>query len=212
MNDGQLRIEPVSGLPARRIAIAATFTAEPVEEALAFWMEEIGRPGSIEFAPYNQVFQQLLDPNSLLGRNRQGINVVLLRVEDWQRFHESANSRRDLESILVQNTADLINAVQSTVARSSTPLIVAFCPNSPVELTDPALRKVYAGIENQIAAALDQIPNLCLIRPDDFRNYPVDNGYDPQRDQLGHIPYTPLLYAALGTILARKIHALTSPP
>ena len=98
MNDDQLRLEPASGSAALRVAIAATFTAEPVEEALAFWMEEIGQPGSIEFAPYNQVFQQLLDPNSLLGRNRQGINVVLLRLEDWQRFQEGANNQRDLES------------------------------------------------------------------------------------------------------------------
>ena len=83
-----------------RIVISATFTAEPVEEALAFWMAEIGRSGSIEFAPYNQVFHQLLDPNGLLGRNRQGINIVLLRLEDWLRFQEDANSQRHIESIL----------------------------------------------------------------------------------------------------------------
>ena len=127
-----------------RVVVAATFTAEPVEEALAFWMEEIGRPGSIEFAPYNQVFQQLLDPNSLLARNRQGVNVVLLRLEDWLRFHDGANSRRDLESILVQNAADLINAVRSAMARSSAPLIVTFCPSSPAALADPEMRKVFA--------------------------------------------------------------------
>ena len=74
------------------------------------------------------------------------------------------------------------------------------------------MREVYAEIEEQIAAALDQIPNLYLIRSDDFRNYPVGDAYDLQRDQLGHIPYTPLFYTALGTILARKIHVLTSPP
>ena len=90
MNHDSSRLEPAPALPVLHIAIAATFTAEPVKEALEFWMEEIGRKGLVEFAPYNQVFQQLLDPNSLLGRNRQGINVVLLRLEDWQRFHDSA--------------------------------------------------------------------------------------------------------------------------
>ena len=95
MNNDQQQLGAVSVSPGGRIAIAATFTADPVEEALAFWIEEIERPGSIEFAPYNQVYQQLLDPNSLLGRNRQGINIVLLRLEDWQRFHEVANSQED---------------------------------------------------------------------------------------------------------------------
>ena len=48
--------------PTSRVAVAATFTAEPVQEALDFWMGELGLPASVEFAPYNQVFQQLLDP------------------------------------------------------------------------------------------------------------------------------------------------------
>ena len=60
----------------RFIAIASTFTAEPVEDPLAFWMDELGQIASIKFAPYNQVFQQLLDPNGLLATNRQGINIV----------------------------------------------------------------------------------------------------------------------------------------
>ena len=68
-----------------RLAIAATFTAEPLEEAMDFWMGELELPASIEFAPYNQVFQQLLDPGSLLSQNRQGVNVVLVRLEDWVR-------------------------------------------------------------------------------------------------------------------------------
>ena len=37
------------------IAITATFTAEPVEESLDFWMKELNIPARIEFAPYNQV-------------------------------------------------------------------------------------------------------------------------------------------------------------
>jgi FkbH-like protein len=212
MNNDQQQLGGVSVSPGGRIAIAATFTADPVEEALAFWIEEIERPGSIEFAPYNQVYQQLLDPGSLLGRNLQGINIVLLRLEDWQRFHEGENSRDALESILEQNADDLINAVRSAMARSSTPLIIAFCPGSSVPLTDPASCEAYARIEEEIVAALDEIPDLYLVRPDDFRNYPVEDVYDLQRDQLGHIPYTPIFYTALGTILARKIYAITSRP
>src|SRR5687768_16173235 len=49
---------------AMRIALAASFTLEPVEPALAFWLAELGYAGEIEFAPYNQVLQQLIDPTS----------------------------------------------------------------------------------------------------------------------------------------------------
>ena len=65
--------------------------------------------------------------------------------------------------------------------------------------------------EDQITAAFDQIPNLCLIRSGDFRHYPVDAEYDLQRDQLGHIPYTQLFYTALGTILSQKYMPLLVP-
>ena len=65
---------------ARTIAVAATFTAEPLEQSLAFWMLELGISARIEFAPYNQVFQQLLDPSSLLATNHTGVNVILVRL------------------------------------------------------------------------------------------------------------------------------------
>ena len=68
-----------------RIAVAATFTADPLKDALAFWMREFGVAPEIVFAPYNQPFQQLLTPASLLSTNRGGLNVVLVRFEDWSR-------------------------------------------------------------------------------------------------------------------------------
>jgi hypothetical protein len=73
-------------LHKQSIAIAATFTAEPVEEALAYWMQELAVPSTIAFAPYHRLFQQLLDPTSLLATNQRGVNVLLLRFEDWLRF------------------------------------------------------------------------------------------------------------------------------
>jgi FkbH-like protein/FkbM family methyltransferase len=67
----------------RDIAVAATFTAEPVGESLGYWLSRLELPGEIGFAPYNQPFQQLLDPSSLFSRNRDGVNVLLIRFEDW---------------------------------------------------------------------------------------------------------------------------------
>ena len=88
-------MEPVHTSP--RLAVAASFTAEPLGEILAFWMKELGFSYEIRFAPYNQLFQQILDPGSLLGANRNGINLVLLRFEDWSRFGPE-RSLQDLEA------------------------------------------------------------------------------------------------------------------
>src|SRR5207302_10137845 len=53
-------------------AIASTFTAEPLEAPLNFWMKELDISFALRLAPYDQVFQQLLDPASLLATNPDG--------------------------------------------------------------------------------------------------------------------------------------------
>lgn len=69
--------------PATRLVLASNFTAEPIEDSLDFWGDYFGVPLEIEFAPYNQLFQQLLDPGSAFRKNRSGVNVLLLRLEEW---------------------------------------------------------------------------------------------------------------------------------
>src|SRR5207237_137877 len=73
------------------VAISATFTGEALEPALAFWLHELKLDYRIQFAPYNQVFQQLFDPAGLLAHNRNGLNVVLARFEDWARFRDTVS-------------------------------------------------------------------------------------------------------------------------
>ena len=66
-----------------RVVVAANFTAEPVEDALRYWSDQFGVRLDVEFAPYDQVFQQLLDPGSAFRRNQNGVNVLLLSLEKW---------------------------------------------------------------------------------------------------------------------------------
>nr|QQH17589.1 non-ribosomal peptide synthetase [Nostoc sp. KVJ20] len=68
----------------QKVVITATFTSEPIKDFLSYWFQEIEIIYSIEFAPYNQVFQELLNPASLLTNNQNGVNVVLVRFEDWE--------------------------------------------------------------------------------------------------------------------------------
>ncbi|UKO95748.1 non-ribosomal peptide synthetase [Nostoc sp. UHCC 0870] len=73
-----------SQISKQQVIVTATFTSEPIEDSLSYWLRAIGVPYSIEFAPYNQVFQELLNPTSLLANNQNGVNVVLVRFEDWE--------------------------------------------------------------------------------------------------------------------------------
>lgn len=202
---------PAQTVETQTIAIAATFTAEPIEDALAFWMQELGFSQRLEFAPYNQVFQQLLDPFSLFAQNQQGVNVILLRFEDWLRDEPNITTTTAAEKIN-RNVEDLMTALQAAVARSATPYLLCFCPASPHMQANAAFMALFQQAEAQMAEQLGPVAGLSLIREADLAVYPVDDYYDAKRDQLGHIPFTPIFFAALGTALARRIHTLKSAP
>src|SRR4028118_2242809 len=79
MEDGTLAEQ--NALP---VNLCASFVIEPLQDYLEYWSNEIGMNIQLSFAPYNQVFQQLLDPDSLLNQSK-GINFLFIRVEDWVR-------------------------------------------------------------------------------------------------------------------------------
>ena len=77
------------------ICISATFTAEPIQPVLEFWARQLGEPWPIEFAPYNQVLQTVLDPTGPFAQNRDGANVLLVRPSDLAQFEGSTSADHD---------------------------------------------------------------------------------------------------------------------
>jgi FkbH-like protein len=195
------------------LAVSASFTAEPIEEALSFWMDKLAISATIEFAPYNQIFQQLLDPSSLLSANQQGINVILLRVEDWCRFNQAAHESGDLSSILKRNAQDFVAALKAAVSHASTPYILCLCPAAVTPLDEVEEKTLFQQIEAEIITELTGLKGLHVIQAQEVLTlYHVEEYYDLQRDQLGHIPFTSEFFTALGTAIARKIYAIKSSP
>src|SRR5215471_18738320 len=139
------------------IAITSTFTAEPVREALAFWMKELGWNYEIRFAPYNQVFQQLLDAAGLLRANRNGVNVVLLRLEDWARV--TAPGVPDLAG-LEQSVDQFVSALVSAAACFHSPILLCICPASPLFLADSERTRFQQRMEDRIAAAAASLKSV----------------------------------------------------
>jgi len=187
--------------PARRteqtIAVTATFTADPLQDSLDFWMQELELPFKVEFAPYNQVFQQLLETSSLLSRNATGINVVLIRFEDWTKSTDNATREAEIE----QNVQNFIQALTPAVQRKT--YIVCICPTAP----DHRHR------EDLLASELEAIGGVHVIKASDIiTRYPVPRIEDPHAEEIGHIPYTSAFFIAMGTMIARKVHAIKRDP
>ncbi|MDB6109318.1 MAG: FkbH like protein, partial [Pedosphaera sp.] len=195
------------------LAIAATFVAEPLGESLKFWMKELELPSRIEFAPYNQIFQQLLDPGSLLAANVQGINVVLLRWEDWERYEGSpeADGLEHGKERLERNVEEFIKAIKMASSRTAVPWLVCLCPTAGVTADNPRL-VIHQQVETRLSAELERLNGFYLVTAKELNElYPVADYHDPRTEELGRIPYTPLFFTALGTMIVRKFHAQKRP-
>lgn len=197
------------------LVVAATFTAEPLNDSLGFWMRELGFPARIQFAPYNQIFQQLLDPSSIVATNRNGINIVLIRLEDWLNGNGTGEADDDDATYraIERNVREFMLALSEAVRRLPAPYLICLCRASPAAGGDPKRARVFKRAEALLRAQVADIDSVWMIFSEELEAaYAVRNYYDAYGEKIAHIPFTPVYYTALGTILARKIYALKSAP
>lgn len=205
MNDENSQTPPES-----RIAICASFTAEPLQAPLEFWSRQLRNPWAVRFAPFNQLYQTLHDPASEFARNRRGVNVMLVRLEDLGQF-----VRLDGEALaqMESNFDKLLDEVAHADGHFAAPLLFLLCPPSPAlmelegwsafsERAELRLREALAGKRGIHARHWREMAN----------QYPAEVWHHAEGEQLGRIPYTDLYFALLATVIARQFDALTRPP
>ncbi|HZP17692.1 MAG TPA: HAD-IIIC family phosphatase [Terriglobales bacterium] len=188
------------------IRIAANFTVEPIEEFLAYWIAELGIRSEIRFAPYNQVFQQLLE-GGLLRTNTGGVNLVALDLDAWLPEGPLAEGRAQLE----RTVADLISILR--VANSGVAGAVLIFPPF-IQLGRNAERAAaVAAARTSILEQCATIPGWSALDLDQTATlYAVSETRDPFTDELGNIPFTEEMYVAAATAAARWIRAALAKP
>ncbi len=188
------------------IVISSTFVAEPLANPLVYMLAELALESELQFAPYHQVFQQLLTPGSELDRNRSGISIALIRLEDFVREPGDLDTARqtvvriadELGAALERFSADLQGSL----------LLGVLSPSARV----PAL--VASAIETASADLVSRVALLGgvhLLTDDEIDRVASADREDARRDELAHIPFSDAHFAALALALARRIHALRVP-
>lgn len=187
------------------VALAATFTADPLQPALEFLLGQSGLPLDVAVAPYNQVLQELISHASKLALNK-GVNLVLVRLEDFVR------DVLDGHAAAAQVEAagrEILSALSGFVRRSKTPTILAVLepsPQAPVELSG-ALGM--ASMQLLEGAAL--LPGISILSARDIDLVAGGERFDAESNDLAHIPFTEAHFATIALALTRKIHALRVP-
>jgi FkbH-like protein len=205
-----------TGTPERdgvhRVAVAASFTAEPLEPVIGFWAAELSLPMEVSFAGYDQVFQELLDAQGTLARNTRGLNVLLVRWADLVRAgrtgQEAITAAPD-ERQLRQAASELAEAVRDAAARWRVPVLVVVCPaTSP----DSGPAAPHAAVDRDFAAGLRSVAGVHVLTPERLEAwYPGALVPDAYTDRLGHVPYTAAGFTALGTAIVRGLHRVLVP-
>ncbi len=185
------------------LAVAASFTAEGLEAPLAFMLGAANLEGRIAFAPYHQIFQELLAPGSVLARNATagGIGVVLLRLEDFVR---DADAGADLPALVARSAGELLDAFRQFTHRVSQQLLVFVLSGSPT--IDPDLAAVIDRHSADLSHALEALPNTAVFGNQTADSLCTTTRHDPVADKLAHIPFTDDWFGALAIVVARQVH------
>src|SRR5262249_43368431 len=103
-------------------------------------------------------------------------------------------------------------ALQTAAKRGGTPHLVIVCPPSANVVSDRDRNALIERLEQFLAADLEKIGGVYVITSRELGDlYPVVDYYDAGGDELGRVPYTPVFFTALGTMIARRVHALLRP-
>ncbi|GAX60251.1 nonribosomal polyketide synthase protein [Candidatus Scalindua japonica] len=195
--------EGVSVKESVQLTVSATFTSEPVEDYIRWWCKQFDVDIAIQFAPYNQVFQELLDPSSLISTT-DGVVLLLIRFEDWIRNDQTPDAERCKK--IERNFLELTETLKNK-KKSASYFVAVFPVSTHLSLSDTMMS--YLGHMNiRWKKILKEIEDIHII---DFteldRLYNIKNIFDIQKDETGHLPFSDEYYAAMGTIIARKIYS-----
>lgn len=186
------------------LAISATFTAEPILDYINWWGSEFGMDIDVKFAPYNQVFMELLDPASLISSNT-GANLLLVRFEDWIR-NETLENDASILANLDKNYTELVSILKDK--QKNVPFFVGVFPISTHLNLSQKIAERIKDLNLEWEKEIEAMENVHIL---DFRKaideYDVTEVFDKLKDSEGHIPFTDEYYAALGATVVRKLHS-----
>lgn len=172
-----------------RLCIAASFSIEPLEKELREWFAFFDWQQDIACADFNQVFQELVNPHSLLATNSDGVNLILVRPED-----------------VSDNSDEWLQLLQNFLQVHRNPLILMLSADSEAWQAQHGDMHEWRVL---LSEGLATFAHAIVIDSAQIeRSYPVAVRDDPHRYRLGHIPYTDLYYRALAASATRTLFAL----
>ena len=182
------------------VAIASSFSCEPIRRWLAFWLGEVGLSAELRFAGYGQLMHELSSPAAYRGA---AACVGLLCFADWQRL---ASPSAGFDAERFESDLELLcNGITAALPALSGRLLLILCPARPAGSGEERVAAFSAATARLKAIAARQ-PKLSVLSAAELAAwYPVSSPYDRTADELGHVPYSEPMWCAIGAATARDM-------
>lgn len=209
--------EPAAGT-GHRLAIAATFTAEPLEPFAGAALLERGFAPSIEILPYNQVFQFCHDPSAYFETAKPDTICILWRLEDIcaRDLQEIAREPAQAAERVAETLDQLDGAIRSLRANFEGSILVAQppFPQAPgINLADITAPATTAGPLRHFlhywTEKLNAIEGVHVVDLDALQRLAgVSAAHDTRKWYLYRQPYSEPFLGMVGDYIGRIIFSL----
>lgn len=177
--------------------IMSNFAAEPMQPTLSFWQNKLDLMQNWKFAPFNQVQQELLNPNSPVYSDLTSGCAIMINWETWL-------VGDDVLSFAKTQSQQLLNIVfqQASILKSCH---LVFCPISPS--VEAIYHQRLKELEAAFVTVLAEFPTISVITSEHISKlYLTVNPFDEDSFNTAKMPYTEQGYAALSTVLVRSMY------
>ena len=123
--------------------------------------------GKIDLVPPEEFLCQLVNPDGPLQRNRHGLNIFIVRLEDWNYIDVDGTISIDDFEIVQRRCETLIDSVRTISANQDASSIVAICETKA--LRTGAMANEFERFEVLIESACSALPRTTVVRVDNTR-------------------------------------------
>lgn len=146
------------------LVVAVSFEWPQIVAALKELASLAPHIGKIDLVPPEEFLCQLVNPEGPLHRNRHGLNIFIVRLEDWNYIDADGTISIDDFEIVQRRCETLIDSVRTISSNQDVSSIVAICETRA--LSPGAMITEFERFEGLIENACSGLPRTTVVRVD----------------------------------------------
>lgn len=193
------------------VYLNSTFVAEPMEPSLKYLGARLPDHPHIRFAAYNQVIQNITNPNSSFYSGQGMFNALLIRWQDSYRYRakdlDFENKKASIHGFKDFLLSGLTNNMHAGTGRN----LIVLCPEISGKEGD-GMKELIADVSAEFKREVrEKVKNTIVLEAGELdARYAVTEIHDAISDDLSGIPYTDLMYTSLGIHLMQHYYLFRS--